>query len=47
MKSVIELVKTSQGYSIVDEGHEVNKVSGRVSREKAFSAAPKSNDYLI
>jgi hypothetical protein len=32
MKSVIELVKTAQGYSIVEEGHEINKVSGRISR---------------
>lgn len=29
MKSIIELVKTTQGYSIVEDGHEVNKISGR------------------
>ena len=29
MKSVIELVKTAQGYSVVEDGHEVNKVTNR------------------
>jgi hypothetical protein len=29
MKSVIDLIKTSQGYSVVEDGHEVNKVTSR------------------
>jgi hypothetical protein len=29
MKSVIELVKTAQGYSIVEDGQEINKIINR------------------
>jgi hypothetical protein len=32
MKSIIELIKTNQGYSIIEEGHEINKISGKLSR---------------
>jgi hypothetical protein len=42
MKSVIELVKTTQGYSIVEDNIEVNKVSGRPVKEKHYNSAPKS-----
>lgn len=42
MKAVIELVKTAQGYSIVEDGHEINKVSNRSTKEKQYNSAPKS-----
>ena len=41
MKSVIELVKTTQGYSIVENGQEVNKAANKNVKEKTY-VAPKS-----
>lgn len=32
MKSVIELVKTAQGYSVVEDGNEINKITNRPTK---------------
>lgn len=47
MKTIIELVKTTQGYAVLEDGHEVNKLSNRNTKEKQLSAAPKSMLYMI
>jgi hypothetical protein len=41
MKSVINLIQTAQGYSILENGHEVNKSVSK-TKEKSYSLG-KSN----
>ena len=43
MKSVINLVQTPQGYSIVEKGMEINKSANKI-KEKPYLIA-KSNSF--
>lgn len=46
MKSVINLIQTPQGYSIVEGNVEVNKASSKTSKDKAY-LPPKSNALFM
>jgi hypothetical protein len=45
MKSVINLIKTPQGYSLLDGDVEINKSTGKTGKEKSYSY-PKSNIHI-
>lgn len=46
MKSVINLIKTPQGYSLLEGDIEINKNTNKIVKEKNFSL-PKSNHNVI
>lgn len=46
MKSVINLIRTPQGFSLLDGDVEINKPINKPSKEKTYSL-PKSNPYFI
>ena len=46
MKSVINLIRTPQGFSLLDGDVEVNKPTNKPAKEKSYSM-PKSTIYFI
>jgi len=46
MKSVINLIRTPQGFSLLDGDVEVNKPTNKPAKEKSYSM-PKSNITFI